>query len=148
MKNKLHYLILITFTLFGCQSEEKDDTVISDESEVQIEHNYEEVSDYELFWESIFDVGETNYYVYFYSLTCSHCEELKNYIVEKGLERGDIYFVKGTSKDQITNDPKKAIGAEIPVDIWILGYPTMLKISNQKCTKNLAGINQIKAEIK
>ena len=138
MKNKLHYLILITFTLFGCQSEEKDDTVISNESEVQIEHNYEEVSDY----------GETNYYVYFYSLTCTHCEELKNYIVEKGLERGDIYFVKGTSKDQITNDPKKAIGAEIPGDIWILGYPSMLKISNQKCTKNLAGINQIKAEIK
>ena len=109
---------------------------------------YKEISDYELNQETIFDVDEDFYYVYFYSTTCTHCEELKDYIIGKALERGDIYFVKGSSKDQITNDPKKVIGAEKPEDIWILGYPSLLQISNHKCTKNLAGTTQIKEELK
>ena len=148
MKNKLHYLILITFASFGCQSEEKDHTVISDESEVQIEHNYEEVSDYELFWESIFDVGETNYYVYFYSLTCTHCQELKDFIIEKGLKRQDIYFIESSANDQFTTDPNLVINAENPGDIYILGYPTMLKIEDKKVTKNLVGNEEIIKELK
>ena len=118
------------------------------EVEVPTEHDYSEVSDYELTRESMFDVNENSYYVYFYSSTCSHCRELKNYIIEKALNRGDIYFVKGTSKDQLTNDSKKLIGAEIPGDFYILGYPTLAKIMNKKCTKNLAGVSQIKAELK
>ena len=115
---------------------------------IPVNHDYSEVSDYELTWESIFDVDEENYYVYIYSITCTHCEELKNYIVEKALNRGDIYFVKGSSKDQVTTDSKKLIGAENPGDIYILGYPSLLLISNHKCTKNLAGSPQIKSELK
>ena len=118
------------------------------EGDVPTDHDYQEVSDYELTWESIFDVEDTSYYVYFYSLTCSHCLELKNYMIEKAINRGDIYFVKASSKDQITNDSKKLIGAEIPGDFYILGYPTLTLISNKKCTKNMAGVSQIKAELK
>ena len=114
---------------------------------VPTSHEYGEVSDYELTWDSIFDPSDESYYVYIYSTTCTHCEELKNYIIEKALNRGDIYFVKGSNKDQLTNDSKKLIGAENPGDIWMLGYPSLLKISNQKCSKNLAGISQIKSEL-
>lgn len=115
---------------------------------VPTSHEYGEVSDYELTWDSIFDPSDESYYVYIYSTTCTHCEELKNYIIEKALNRGDIYFVKGSNKDQLTNDSKKLIGAENPGDIYILGYPSLLLISNHKCTKNLAGSNQIKSELK
>ena len=81
-------------------------------------------------------------------MTCNHCQELKKYIIEKAQERGDIYFVKGSSKNQLTNDSNKLIGAENPGDFYILGYPTLALISNKKCTKNLAGITQIKTELK
>ena len=148
MKTKIHYLILIPFTLIGCQTETKTNPSVSTIKEIQIDRSYEEISEYELVWESIFDVTNSNYYVYFYSTGCSHCEELKKFIVETALEREDIYFVKGTSRDQITSDTKKLIGAENPGDIWILGYPSLIKISNQKVTKNLAGVSQIKAELK
>ena len=114
----------------------------------EIERNYSEVSDYELTWESMFDVSENLYYVYIYSTTCSHCEELKNYIILKALDLGNIYFIKGTSKDQITSDSRKLIGAEKSEDVWILGYPTLLKISYHKIAKNYAGISQIKNELK
>ena len=148
MKLKLLHLLLINLTLYGCKNNQIIVSSNSAQTDIPREYNYKEVSDYELVWDSIFDVESTNYYVYFYSTTCSHCEELKNFIVETALNRGDIYFVKATSKDQLTNDTKKLIGAGIPEDIWILGYPSLLKISNKKVTKNLAGTNQIKAELK
>ena len=147
MQKQLFKVILSTIVLCSCSNE----TIIQTEqySNVSFQNfNYDDISDYELVRDAIFDVASDDYYVYFYSMSCSHCEELKNYIIEKALDRGDIYFVKGTSKDQITNDPKKSIGAGIPEDIWILGYPTLLQIQNQKCSKNLAGITQIKAELK
>ena len=143
--NKL-ILLLVPILLFGC-NESEPQKQYNDEEIIPVAHEYSEISDYELTRETIFDVDEDKYYVYFYSLTCSHCEELKNFIVEKALERGDIYFVKGTSKDQITTNPNKSIGAGNPGEIWILGYPSLLQISSQKCTKNLAGITQIKSEL-
>ena len=139
--------LLPVFTLFACsdnQSKLEDKT----EQIIPVIHTYDEVKDYELFWDTMFDVSLKDYYVYFYSLTCNHCEELKNYIVEKALLKRNIYFVKGTSKDQIGNDPKKSKYAENPGDIWILGYPSLIEIVDHKCMKNLAGISQIKGELK
>ena len=134
--------------LTGCTFNEKEPLTEIEEEVPEIERTYTEVSDFELTWDSVFDVDESKYYVYFYSITCAHCKELQNYIIDTALKRGDVYFVKGTSKDQITSDTKKLIGAEIPGDIWILGYPSLLKILDKKVTKNLAGSSQIKSELK
>ena len=142
-------IILISLLIMsGCNFDNHDVNKTDETILIPADHEYSEVSDYELTWDSIFDVTDETYYVYIYSTTCTHCEELKNYIVDKALERGDIYFVKGSSKDQLTSDSKKLIGAENPEDIYILGYPSLLLISNHKCTKNLAGSNQIKSELK
>ena len=142
----LLYLVPL-FSLFGC-SKQIENEVIKPSNSVKISYTYDEVQEYELFWETMFDVNSENYYVYIYSNSCSHCEDLKDYIIEKALTRGDIYFVKGTSNDQIGNDPNKSKYAGNPGDIWILGYPSLLKITDKKCMKNLAGISQIKAELK
>jgi len=146
MRRVLKLLTLSLVTLVSCshniETEKVDYVTIIPE-----EHEYSEISEYELLWESMFEVEE-DHYVYIYSLTCSHCNEIKNDLIEIALKRGDIYFVKGTSKDQISNDVEKSKNAENPGDIWILGYPTLLKIENKKCTKNIAGKTQIMNEIK
>ena len=147
MKNK-YGLLVLSIVLASCAVNETKSNATTETLEVPISHSYTEVSEYYLTWDSIFDPQENNYYVYIYSSTCSHCEELKNYIIDKALKSGEIYFVKGTSKDQLTSDTKKLIGAEKPGDIWILGYPSLLKIFSHKITKNLAGTNQIKGELK
>ena len=148
MKTFKSLLYLIPFlSLVGC-SAIAETVKPKTEEKVVVEHNYSEIQEYELVWETMFDVDSSLYYVYFYSTTCNHCEELKNYIIEKALSNENIYFVKGSSKDQITNDPNKSKYAENPGDIWILGYPTLLQISSHKCMKNLAGISQIKGELK
>ena len=140
-------LISSTFLLFGC-SQATTPTYDYGESDVVMERSYDEVKDYELTWEAMFDVDSESYYVYFYSPTCNHCAELKNYIINKALERHDIYFVRGSNQVQISSEPKNTKYAENPGDIWILGYPSLIKIVEKKCLKNLAGINQIKGELK
>ena len=147
MKFKIKLASMI-FLISGCTFNQQETSYYEQEETPEVEHNYSEVSEYELTWEAIFDVNEDQYYVYVYSTTCSHCDELKNYIVEKALQREDVYFIKGTSRDQITSDSSKLIGAQKSDDVWILGYPSLLKISSQKVTKNLAGVNQIKSELK
>ena len=133
----------------GCTSKtEETRTNIIEDDVIPIEHNYSEVEEYQIVWDKMFDVELTTYYVYFYSTTCSHCQELKNYIIEKALDNKNIFFVRASNKDQITNDPKKIKFAENPGDIWILGYPSLVKIVEKKSVKNLAGITQIKTELK
>jgi len=137
---------LLALNYSGCN--QKVSFTESDENEViQIDHDYSEVEEFSLTRESIFDVDSANYYVYFYSSTCSHCQEIKNYMISKALERKDIYFVRGTNKDKITTDTKILTGAERAEDVWILGYPSLLLISNKKVTKNLAGNASIKYEL-
>ena len=144
---KLTFL-LCCLGITGCQKESKPvEKYVEPEVVIEVERDYSEVKDYELFWEAIFDVELRNYYVYFYSPTCSHCNEIKNYMIEKALERSDIYFVKASSKDQITNDSKMQKYAENPGDIWILGHPTMIKIVSKKCNKYFTGTAQIRAEL-
>ena len=134
------------FSLFGCS--QQNETKVQETENLVVNHDYDEVGDYELMWDTMFDVETAQYYVYIYSTTCSHCEDLKNYIIEKALSNKNIYFVKGSSKDQIGNTANKPKYAKNPGDIWILGYPSLLQISGKKCTKNLAGTVQIKGELK
>ena len=138
---------IMLFLLPSCSLAKKPESQIN-ATILAKDHDYNEVSDYELLWDTMFDVDSAFYYVYFYSPTCNHCDEIKNYMVEKALERGNIYFIKSTSRDQLTTDQNKSKNAENPGDIWILGYPSLITISNKKCTKNLAGISQIKQELK
>ena len=145
---RIRFLFALISLVGGCGLAQKE---IPDSEDadvyIPIDHDYNEVSEWSLTWESIFEMESDNYYVYFYSMSCNHCTEVKNYMIEKCLERGDIYFVKGTRKDQLTKDQNKLIGAEKPEDFYILGYPSLALIHNKKCTKNVAGISQIKQEL-
>lgn len=143
MRKNIFCLILISF-ITGCSFlKQEEKIVINDEIIPEVDHDYDEVKEYQLSWDSIFDVELDTYYVYFYSLTCSHCSMLKNEIIEEALERKDIYFVKGSNKDVLRTDINYTIGAEIVGDFAIVGYPSLVKIEHGKVVKNVAGNSQI-----
>ena len=148
MKASKCLLFLLPLSIFSACSFKTETKDTYESEEIKVSHNYAEIKNYELMWDTMFDVDSNDYYVYFYSTSCNHCEELKDYMIEKALLTKNIFFVKGSNKDQIGNDPKKSKYAENPGDIWILGYPSLLKITDHKCLKNLAGITQIKGELK
>lgn len=147
MKASILVLTLVSpFMLFSCTEITKEEPI--ENIIIPTERDYKEVKQYELTLETMFDVDSNSYYCYFYSVTCSHCRELKDFIISRALDRGDIYFIKSSSKDKFTTDRNLVINAENPGDIWILGYPTMLKIDDKKVSKNLVGNEEIIQELK
>ena len=139
--------LLPSLFVFGCEQKRKE-TEKKDNIIVPVPHEYSEIKDYSISWSETFDTEMDSYYLYFYSISCSHCVELKDFIIGKALERHDIFFVKNSSQDQFTEDENKSIGAENPGDIWILGYPSLLKIESKICTKSIAGNSKIIEELK
>jgi len=108
---------------------------------------YSQVKDKTIFYSNIFGIDEENYYVYFFSKTCSHCNELKDFIIPLALERDNLYFVEACDQIVIIKDASTTIGLSEIDNFGILGYPSLVKIEEKIVSKNLAGINPIKNEL-
>lgn len=141
-------IIFLIPLLFGCSPKPKiEDVLITPQVEVTT-HNYYEVQEFTISWQKIFDVSKPNYYVYIYSPTCSHCADLKDWIIETALVRQDIYFVKASENDVIVKNTTHTIGATKVSELAILGYPSMFKIDDKILTKNVAGKTNIQNLLK
>jgi len=141
---RFYYLLFLPLLLGSCSFNKKEEKI--DVSNVVIpdaDHEYFEVEKHSINWNSILIQNMNTYYVYIYSTTCTHCQELKNWIIEKALSRGDVFFVKGSNKDVIKNDVSDTIGATSISKIAILGYPSLLKIDSKTLVKNVAGNSKI-----
>ena len=110
-------------------------------------YSYEMVKDKMLFWSNIFSINKENYYVYFFSKTCSHCESLKSFIIEYALSNEDIYFVESSEATVFIEDSSKTIGLSSIENFGILGYPSLVKISDKLISLNIAGVIEIKNEL-
>ncbi len=144
-----YFLLAVPLLLGGCTFNKKEEKI--DVSNIEIpdaDHEYFEVENYFINWGSILKQNVTTYYVYIYSTTCNHCQELKNWIIETALSRGDIYFVKGSNKDVIKTDVSNTIGITNEDQLAIMGYPTILKINNNALVKNEAGNAKIMGLLK
>ena len=133
----------------SCSLTKKEEKFIPQNNVViETSHEYFEVENFYINWKDILVQNKDIYYVYIYSQTCSHCLDLKNWIIEKALERQDIFFMKGTNKDVIATDVSNTIGITSIENLAILGYPTMLKIQDKTLVKNEAGNSKIKDLLK
>lgn len=111
------------------------------------EHSYDEVKDKHVFYSDIFSIESDIYYVYFYSTTCSHCNNLKEFIIPLALQRGDIYFVEASQEIVFLKSIEETIGLTSIEGFGILGYPSLIKIEEHIVKKNLAGILPIRSEL-
>lgn len=147
MKNVLKFLLMIPlFLLTSCNGGNETENLIKEINiNIPIDHSYSEIAQFQITWSQMFDIESESYFVYFYSETCSHCVDLKNFIIEKALELQTIYFVKSSNADILSEDTISSINAGNSSEISILGYPSMIKIENYVCIKNVAGISQIKS---
>ena len=112
-----------------------------------IEHTYKEVEDKFVLYSNMFGIAHEDYYVYFFSRTCSHCESLKSFIIPKSLERNDIYFIESSNEITLISDASKTIGLSSIEEFGIEGYPSLIKIKDKKVEKNIPGTIGIKNEL-
>ena len=141
-------LFITTLTLTSCYEKQTNSFSSSNTSITsEREYTYVDVMDKTIFWDDVFSISKEEYYVYFFSRTCSHCNELKPFVIEAGLYRDDIYFVEASSDIKYAKDNQSIIGVDNIDDLGILGYPTLLKIVEGVVAKNLVGSAQIKNEL-
>ena len=144
-----YFLAAIPLLLGSCALTKKEEIIdVSNIDIPEADHEYFEVEHVFINHSDIFKENNETYYVYIYSMTCAHCQELKNWIIGTALNRDDIYFLKGSNKDVIKSDVSNTIGITDVKDLAIMGYPTLLKISNKTLVKNVAGNNEIMSLLK
>ena len=145
MKTKTFVSAVALISLTSCTPNSSSSISIKTPSVINtsVNHDYIEIKDYRTSWYEFFDIDLDEYFVYFFSRTCSHCESFKNTIIEIALSRRNIYFVEDSDEVKFTDDISKTIGLTSIEDFVILGFPTLVEISNHKITKNVAGTKNI-----
>lgn len=151
MGRKRYYtLILLCSLLSSCdflsnaRVLKNDNEPVNDDTRVS-SHSYEEISDRKIYWSEIFKQQEPGYFVYFYSLSCSHCESLKDDIIGYSLSIEEkMYFVESSPEVVVDENLSKNVGVDSLDQLGIKGYPTLLRIEEKKVIYNVAGIPLIK----
>ena len=132
-------LALLTTASIGLSS-----CVFNREEQIKKDYDYEDVSKLQIDWKNAFSLTKTQYFLYFYSKTCGHCEQIKNSIIEYALSSiDDFYFVEYVEEIPLTTNIELTIGAESWDDFAIRGTPSLAKIENKKVVCNLCGTNDI-----
>ncbi|HBF68705.1 MAG TPA: hypothetical protein DDW20_05260 [Firmicutes bacterium] len=144
----IKFLILSCFAITGCSKDELIHPISGTSNTNEIKHSYSEISNYKVSWNDVFFIAKPQYFVYFYSLSCSHCNELKNSVIEYALNRENIYFCENSKDVIISENIANTIGISDVSKLSILGFPSLIKIEDNKLLCNIAGIDKIKLELK
>ena len=149
-RKRYYALILLCSLLSSCdflsnaRVLKNDNESINDDTRVS-SHSYDEISDRKIYWNEVFKQQELNYFVYFYSLSCSHCEALKDDIIGYSLlSEEKMYFVESSPEVVIDENLSKNVEVDSLDQLGIKGYPTLLRIEEKKVVYNVAGIPLIK----
>lgn len=141
---KFYYLVIFLSILKSCSSSSISIPCCDSEISHITNHNYSEINQYKISWKNTFSQAKTSYFVYFYSLTCSHCEQLKNDIIEYALDNQNIYFCQNSEEIIISEDVYSTIGISSYEHLSILGFPSLIYIDNGILKSNIAGVPNIK----
>ncbi len=124
--------------------------VINGTSSTLDSRDYDEVSNLTINANQMFEITANLYYVYFFSINCSHCISLKDYVIDFAIKYPEtFYFVDENTTDSIptTINMELNIGASKFADIYLRGYPTLMKIDNHIVSAIYTGVAQIRATL-
>ncbi len=108
-----------------------------------LNHSYKEIENRKITWNCMIFEATSPYYIYFYSLNCAHCNQIKNKIIEYALIHENLYFIEDSKDILFGDDIDSTIGKSRPEDIYIKGFPSLIEIESEKCVLNIYGNNQI-----
>ena len=106
--------------------------------------DYDDFKDRQVLFSDTFLIDEPDYMLYIYSLTCGHCKEIKqdvlNYVNDVDYP---IYLSQFTSDIVVGNDIEETIGVSSTDDLFIAGTPTLIHIIDKKVYANIPGTSSI-----
>lgn len=114
-----------------------------------IHHSYEEVSQYFIYFDDIFNIDIDLYYVYFFSYQCIHCNNIKDQIIDFALDiNNDFYFCHFESTFPRCDEYYHSlVGVSSLSDICLVGTPELIKIMDKNIIDFFLGEEEILLEI-
>lgn len=141
-------LLFLSFLLNSCNLfPDVNSSVNRSDVSNDVDHSYSEIKNKKLAWNYLFFDSEFPYYVYCYSLTCSHCNKIKNRVIEHALKNDNFYFYEDSSFTCFSDEIDKTIGVNDIKFLFIKGFPSLLKIEEKTIQKNLCGEDAIINEL-
>lgn len=137
MRLKKALFFFLTFLIISCSEPNKDNH--NDE----VIYEYNDVDHKMTSYENLFSIESEHYYVYIYSLTCGHCQSIKNRVIKFALNHDNFYLLEYVSSIPIYETIDTTIGATNYINVGILGTPSLLEIYKHVLVNNIAGENEI-----
>jgi len=113
------------------------------------EYDYVDFDYLQIQWEDFFAQEESNYYVYFYSEQCHHCESFKtdmlNFI---SISKNHFFLLSYKSGIPIYEDLEMTIGATSCDGMWFGGTPSLVYLENKAVKNNILGVQNISSYLK
>lgn len=136
MKKKLLSLTFILLTLLSsCSITNHSDLIYED---------YNQLEEYQITWRDLFLQSNSEYFVYIYSLSCLHCQNIKEEVISFVIsEKYPTYLIEYTKDIPISNNVEDCIGSSSYVEVTIKGTPSLLQIKNGYLILNVAGSKEI-----
>lgn len=133
MKN--YIIIALTILILGCKNDAP--RLIDFPIDKIIEYN------------ALFKQNEFEYYVYIFSNSCIHCNEIKNEIIDFDNNITiSMYFIQFSPQINVNKDIESTIGCNNIEDFSILGTPSLILIKDKLVVINLGGKKAILNHLK
>ena len=133
-------ILLLIPIMVGCSTSKVEAEI----KEEQIAIDYMDFADLHLEWKNLFLPAKSQYFVYIYSLNCLHCAHIKKEVLSTIEEHKDLFYLMEYSKDIPTSfNVSETIGKEKLEEVYIMGTPTLIEITNHYVGLNIAGEKEI-----
>lgn len=131
--------MLLTLLISGCSSSK-----VEAATPTKTSRDYNEFADLYLEWKNLFSPAKSQYFVYIYSISCSHCNTIKQDVLAFVNEYKDYcYLTEYTQDIKLSSNVSNTIGKEKVEEVFILGTPTLIEISDKHVAVNIAGEKDI-----
>ena len=106
--------------------------------------DYSDYEDIQLEWKNLFSPAKSLYFVYIYSIYCQHCNNIKNDVLSVVDDyRNSFYLIQYSPEIKTKTNVIDTLGKDSVEEIFIIGTPTLLEISNHYVALNIAGEKDI-----
>ena len=139
MRTKILTLLLLPL-LTGCSTTKVEATSQVEQKEL----DYTDFEELKLEWKSLFLPAKSQYFVYIYSISCLHCAHIKKEVLSTIEEHKELFYLMEYQSEIPTSfNVSETIGKEKVEEVYIMGTPTLIEITNHYVGLNIAGEKEI-----
>ena len=139
MRTKILTSLLIPL-LVGCSSN-KAEVDIKDEQHTL---DYTDFAELNLEWKDLFLPAKSQYFVYIYSFSCLHCAHIKKEVLTTIESHKELFYLMEYNEEIPTSfNVTETLGKEKVEEVYIMGTPTLIEITNHYVGLNIAGEKEI-----